>query len=74
MPSAYDEMTERASPRYPGGAPEARARRDLLRAALEDAGFHVNRGEWWHFDHETCPRYGLLDLSFAEAAAGKEQP
>jgi len=64
MPSAYDEMTPRASPRYTGGAPEARAHRDLLRAALESAGFRVNRGEWWHFDHETCPQYELLDLPF----------
>jgi D-alanyl-D-alanine dipeptidase len=64
MPSAYDEMTPRASPRYEGGPPEARARRDLLRAAMESAGFKVNRGEWWHFDHDTCPQYELLDLPF----------
>jgi D-alanyl-D-alanine dipeptidase len=64
MPSAYDEMSERASPRYRGGSAEARARRDLLRAALEAEGFRVNRGEWWHFDHETCPRFEVLDVSF----------
>jgi D-alanyl-D-alanine dipeptidase len=64
MPSAYDEMTERASPRYAGGTPEARARRDLLRSALEANRFRVNRGEWWHFDHDTCPRYELMDLPF----------
>jgi zinc D-Ala-D-Ala dipeptidase len=64
MPSAYDEMTPRASPRYEGGPTEARARRDLLRAAMESTGFRVNRGEWWHFDHLTCPHYELLDLPF----------
>ena len=72
MPSPYDEMTARASPSYAGGPPEARARRDLLRSALEARGFRVNRGEWWHFDHETCPLYDVLDLSFAEIDAAKE--
>lgn len=72
MPSAYDEMTERASPAYGGGSPSARERRDLLRQALEGRGFTVNRGEWWHFDHQTCPRYDLLDVPFEEIAAGEE--
>jgi zinc D-Ala-D-Ala dipeptidase len=72
MPSAYDETTARAAPTYPGGSPEARARRDLLRSALEARGFRVNRGEWWHFDHETCPRYDLLDLTFGEIGTAKE--
>lgn len=72
MPSAYDEMTARAASAYQGGPPEARARRDLLRSALEARGFRVNRGEWWHFDHETCPLYDALDLTFEEIAAPKE--
>jgi D-alanyl-D-alanine dipeptidase len=71
MPSAYDEMTERASPGYRGGPALARTRRDLLRAALEAEGFRVNRGEWWHFDHETCPRYDVLDISFEEIDAAR---
>jgi D-alanyl-D-alanine dipeptidase len=71
MPSAYDEMTRRASPRYGGGPAEARARRDLLRAALEAEGFRVNPGEWWHFDHESCARFELLDLSFEDIDAGR---
>jgi D-alanyl-D-alanine dipeptidase len=72
MPSAYDETTARAATNYSGGSPEARARRDLLRSALEARGFRVNRGEWWHFDHETCPRYDLLDLTFEEIDGMKE--
>jgi D-alanyl-D-alanine dipeptidase len=64
MPSPYDEMSERASPTYAGGPKEARARRDLLRSALEASGFRVNRGEWWHFDHRDCASYEVLDLSF----------
>jgi len=64
MPSPFDEMSARASPAYAGGPAGARARRDLLRSALETAGFRVNRGEWWHFDHRDCPSYDILDVSF----------
>jgi hypothetical protein len=39
MPSAYDEMSERAYPDYTGGTAAARERRDLLRAAMEKEGF-----------------------------------
>ena len=40
MPSPYDEFSERAHPAYAGGTPEARARRDLLRAAMEARRLH----------------------------------
>ena len=42
MTSGYDEMTERAYPDYPGGTAEERARRALLRQAMEKQGFTVN--------------------------------
>src|SRR6476620_7797539 len=45
MPSGYDEMTERAYPDYAGGPPEARARRAILRAAMEAEGFTVYSSE-----------------------------
>ena len=35
MPGGYDEMTDRASADYGGGTPEERARRALLRQAME---------------------------------------
>src|SRR5271167_4369684 len=51
MPSGYDEMTERAYANYAGGTPEERARRALLKQAMEKQGFVVNPTEWWHFDY-----------------------
>jgi len=66
MPSGYDEMTERAHPDYAGGAPEARARRDLLRVAMEAEGFTVYAVEWWHFDYRDWRLYPVLDLPFSE--------
>jgi D-alanyl-D-alanine dipeptidase len=64
MPSLYDEMSERAYPGYRGGTPEQRARRDLLRRAMEAQGFRVFASEWWHFDYRDWRRYPILNLPF----------
>jgi zinc D-Ala-D-Ala dipeptidase len=64
MPSAYDEFSARADPRYAGGPAEARARRDLLRAALEHEGFTVEPNEWWHFNWKDWRSYPILDVPF----------
>ncbi len=66
MPSAYDEMSERAAADYAGGSAEARARRDLLREALTAEGFEVLSNEWWHFDYKDWRSYPLLDIPFQE--------
>jgi zinc D-Ala-D-Ala dipeptidase len=65
MPSAYDEMTERAYPDYEGGPAEARQRRELLRAAMEAEGFSVFPSEWWHFDYKDWALYPVLDVPFS---------
>ena len=64
MPSLYDEMTERSSPSYAGGAEEARHLRDRLRAAMEREGFTVFESEWWHFDYAGWREYPILNLPF----------
>jgi D-alanyl-D-alanine dipeptidase len=65
MPSGYDEFTERAFPDYTGGTPESRARRDLLRAAMEAEGFTVYSAEWWRFDYKDWQKYPIADVPFA---------
>ena len=65
MPSAYDEFTARASPRYAGGSPEERRMRTLLRATLEGEGFSVDPGEWWHYDYRDWKHYRILDIPFS---------
>ena len=69
MPSAYDEMSPRAYPTYEGGSAESRARRDILRAAMEHEGFTVEPNEWWHFNYKDWTQYQILDLTFSEIAA-----
>jgi len=64
MPGEYDEMSERSHPDYAGGPPEARARRDALRAAMEAEGFQVYDVEWWHYDYQDWKLYPILDVPF----------
>ena len=68
MPGEYDEASLRSYPDYKGGPPEARARRDLLRAAMEAEGFTVEPNEWWHFNYKDWTLYPVLDISFAQAS------
>jgi D-alanyl-D-alanine dipeptidase len=64
MPSAYDEMSERAHPDYRGGAADERANRELLRHAMEKEGFTVYEFEWWHFDYKDWLRYRIQNVPF----------
>ncbi len=65
MPSAYDEFTRRAYPDYRGGPPDARGRRDLLRAVMERNGYTVEPNEWWHFNFRDWQEYPILDTPFS---------
>ena len=64
MPSEYDEFSHRAYPNYRGGPPDARGRRDLLRAVMEHHGFTVEPNEWWHFNFKDWKEYPILDIQF----------
>ena len=66
MPGEYDESTRRSYPDYTGGPPEARGRRDLLRAVMERQGFTVEPNEWWHFNYQDWRLYPILDIAFSQ--------
>ncbi len=68
MPGGYDEMTPRSYPDYPGGTSEQRARRDLLRKAMESHDFTVEPNEWWHFNYRDWKEYPILDIPFSDIA------
>jgi D-alanyl-D-alanine dipeptidase len=70
MPSPYDDFTRRASPVYRGGTPEERRNRELLRTSMEAEGFHVNSGEWWHFDYKEWRLYGIQNIPFSAIDSG----
>lgn len=65
MPGAYDEMTERSFVTYTGATEEQRARRDLLRKAMErDGYFFVLPEEWWHYDFKDFRDYAIENIPF----------
>jgi D-alanyl-D-alanine dipeptidase len=64
MPGAYDEMSPRSFPDYPGGTSLQRWHRDLLRWAMESEGFAVYEHEWWHFDFKDWREYAILNVPF----------
>ncbi len=66
MPSGYDEMSERAYADYSGGTAEERARRAILRKAMENEGFTVYPQEWWHFDYKDWKQYPVMNVRFEE--------
>lgn len=66
MPGEYDEMSPRSYPDYTGGTAEERARRDLLRKAMESHDFTVEPNEWWHFNFKDWKEYPILDIAFSD--------
>ncbi|MFH0994848.1 MAG: M15 family metallopeptidase [Pseudomonadota bacterium] len=77
MPGAYDEMTERSFVTYTGGTVEQRARRDLLRKAMEKDGyFFVYPEEWWHYNFKDLREYPIQDIPFSaiDSPSGPQKP
>jgi len=72
MTGVYDEMSERSYPNYSGGTVEQRARRDLLRRAMEEQGFAVYSSEWWHFDYRDWKEFAIQNVPFEQIGAGRE--
>ena len=74
MPGAYDEMSERSFVTYTGGTVEQRARRDLLRKAMElDGYFFVLPEEWWHYDFKDFRDYPVLNIPFSAISPENER-
>ncbi|MBI5591573.1 MAG: M15 family metallopeptidase [Deltaproteobacteria bacterium] len=73
MTGAYDEMTERSFVTYTGGTVEQRARRDLLRKAMEQDGyFFVYPEEWWHYNFKDSREYAIQDIPFSAIGSPSE--
>jgi zinc D-Ala-D-Ala dipeptidase len=62
MPTPFDTFTPAARQDAPLAKPEVAERRALLRAAMEGAGFHINRMEWWHYEAPEAHGAPLLDV------------
>lgn len=64
MPTGFDSFEKAAHHGYPGGSEASRRNRELLREAMEAAGFRKNKMEWWHYDATDHKKHAVLDQPF----------
>jgi D-alanyl-D-alanine dipeptidase len=68
MPTAFDAFVPAAHHGYAGGTEASRKHREILREAMEGAGFKRNRMEWWHYDLPDATKRPVLDVPFDKPA------
>jgi D-alanyl-D-alanine dipeptidase len=59
MPTPFDTFSKRAHHGDGLATPLAKKHRELLRQAMEGAGFRKNRMEWWHYELPNARTYPL---------------
>lgn len=77
MPTEFDSFEPKAHHGYKGGTEASRKHREILRAAMEGAGFKRNAMEWWHYDLPGATKLPVLDVPFTkpeETPAPKSSP
>lgn len=77
MPTEFDSFEPKAHHSYKGGTEASRKHREILRAAMEGAGFKRNPMEWWHYDLPGATKLSVLDVPFTkpeETPAPKSHP
>lgn len=62
MISWFDEPSVRQYASFAGGTTLERYRRDLLRSAMQMAGFTASGTEWWHFDYGDIKGFAHLNV------------
>lgn len=66
LPSAFDEFAPKAHHGAKGVKPEPRRNAEILKAALEKAGFESLREEWWHYRDPDAKSWPILDIPFEQ--------
>ena len=66
MPTPFDDFTPAAHHGYTGGTEASRKHREILREAMEGAGFKRNKMEWWHYDLPGAKKMPVLDVPFTQ--------
>lgn len=61
MPTPFDTFSKAAHHGFDGGTEASRANREVLKAAMEKAGFVKNSMEWWHWDLPDAKSRPILD-------------
>lgn len=66
MISFFDEPSFRQFASYAGGTAKQRYRRQVLRDAMQAAGFKGIEMEWWHFELGKINEYAHLNIPYAD--------
>ena len=66
MPTPFDSFERAAHHGYTGGTQASRDHREILRVAMEGAGFKRNPMEWWHYDLPGATKLPVLDVPFTK--------
>lgn len=69
MPTGFDSFEKAAHHGYAGAPQSAIRHRELLREAMEAAGFVKNRMEWWHYDLPRATKFPVLDEPLVDEPA-----
>lgn len=69
MPSEYGAVSSDAISDFPILNNTRRWNRDLLRRLMESEGFYVSQNRWWHFEHQSCKDYPILNIPINEIEA-----
>jgi D-alanyl-D-alanine dipeptidase len=68
MASDFDELTLAAKSAYVGTDPGITSRMNILRTAMQNAGFNGIRDEWWHFTAQDGNLFAPVDMPLEEGA------
>lgn len=66
MPSRFDDFSTRAHHGAKGVKPGPRRNAEILKSALEKAGFESLREEWWHYRDPDAKSWPILDIPFEQ--------
>lgn len=61
MPTGFDSFKREAHQGYDKVSDAAKEHREILRSAMEAAGFITTPMEWWHYDLPEAPRFPVRD-------------
>lgn len=64
MPTEYGVLSTRSHVDYPFLPASVRRNRAFLRTTMEEEGFRASDDRWWHFTHQSCASYPVIDLLF----------
>ncbi|MCF7806829.1 MAG: M15 family metallopeptidase [Simkaniaceae bacterium] len=71
MPTGFDYFDSSAHSYYPDLPSHVLKNRSILQYVMDESGFKVLPGEWWHFDYIESSKFPILDISISDLIESK---